>query len=62
MGQSFTNVVQNVMKRAKVTEAAFGDKKFQYQNLNHIDEAVRYVSMAYGLAAVQEFLASEMFP
>lgn len=62
MGKEFMHVVQNVMKRVKVTDAAFGDKKFQHQNLNRIDEADRDVSMAYGLAAVREFSASEMFP
>ena len=56
------SVAQTVMKREKVTDDAFGDKKFQHQNLNRIDEAVRDVSMAYGLAAVQSFKASELFP
>lgn len=46
----------------KVTDDEFGDKKFQHQNLNRIDEAVRDVSMTYGLAAVQSFKASELFP
>ena len=55
-------VAQTVMKREKVTDDAFGDKKFQYQNLNRIDEAVRDVSMAYGLAAVNTFKESELFP
>ena len=32
---------------------AFGNKKFQKQNLGRIDEAVRDIYMAYGLAAVQ---------
>ena len=63
MGQSgFMCVAQHVMKRVKVNDAAFGDKKFQHQNLNRIDKAVRDVSMAYGLAAVQEFITSESFP
>ena len=56
------HMAQHIMKRPKVTAAAFGDKKFQQQNLNRIDEAVRDVSMAYGLAAVQEFVVSDMFP
>lgn len=56
------SVAQTVMKREKVTDDAFGDKKVQHQNLNRIDEAVRDVSMAYGLAAVQSFKASELFP
>ena len=58
----FMCVAQTVMKRKKVTDEAFGDKKFQHQNLNRIDEAVRDVSMAYGLAAVQTFKESELFP
>lgn len=58
----FMCVAQTVMKREKVTDEAFGDKKFQLQNLNKIDEAVRDVSMAYGLAAVQAFKESELFP
>ena len=58
----FMCVAQQVMQRSKVTDDAFGDKKFQQQNLNRIDEAVRDVAMAYGLAAVQEFKASAHFP
>ena len=56
----WVNLVLCVSKRVKVTDAAFGDKKFEYQNLNHIDET-RDVSIAYGLAAVQEFIASKSF-
>ena len=55
-------VAQRVMNRAKVTDEAFGDKKFQHENLNRIDEAVRDVAMAYGIAAVQTFKESEFFP
>ena len=55
-------VVQKVMNREKVTDEAFGDKKFQHQNLNRIDEAVRDVAIAYGIAAVQTFKESEFFP
>lgn len=55
-------VAQHIMRRHKVTDDAFGDKKFQQQNLNRIDEAVRDVAMAYGLAAIQEFKASLQFP
>ena len=55
-------IAQTVMNRAKVTDEAFGDKKFQHQNLNRIDEAVRDVAMAYGIAAVQTFKESEFFP
>ena len=55
-------VAHTVMNRNRVTDAAFGDKTFQQQNLNRIDKAVRDVSVAYGLAAVQEFKASTHFP
>ena len=58
----FMCVAQQVMQCNKVTDHAFGEKKFQQQNLNRIDEAVRDVAMAYGLAAVQEFKASAHFP
>lgn len=59
---SFMHMVQRVMKRPKLIDAAFGDKKFQHQNLNRIDEAARDGCMAYGLAAVQQFRNSDMFP
>lgn len=49
-------------QRPKLIDSAFGEKKFQYQNLNRIDEGVRDGYMTYGLAAVQEFRNSEMFP
>lgn len=58
----FMCVAHTVMNRNRVTDDTFGDKKFQQQNLNRIDEAVRDVSVAYGLAAVQEFKASTHFP
>lgn len=58
----FMHMVQRVMKRPKLIDAAFGNKKFQHQNLNRIDEAVRDGCMAYGLAAVQQFRNSDMFP
>ena len=58
----FICVAQTVINRVKVTDEAFGDKKFQHQNLNRITEAVRDVAMAYGIAAVQTFKESEFFP
>ena len=58
----FMCVAHTVMNRNRVTDDTFGDKTFQQQNLNRIDEAVRDVSVAYGLAAVQEFKASTHFP
>lgn len=50
------------MKRPKLTEEAFGKRKFQEQNLNRIKEAVRDGSYAYGLAAIQQFRESNFFP
>lgn len=58
----FMCVAHTVMNRNRVTDDTFGDKKFQQQNLTRIGEAVRDVSVAYGLAAVQEFKASTHFP
>lgn len=55
-------MIHTVMKRIKVTKEAFGKKKFQEQNLNRINEAVRDGGFAYGLAAVQEFKNSNYFP
>ena len=58
----FHKVVHDVMQRPKLTEEAFRKRKFQEQNLQHIKEAVRDGSCAYGLAAVQEFRVSSKFP
>ena len=58
----FHKLVHSVMKRPKLTEEAFKKRKFQEQNLNHIQEAVRDASCSYGLAAVQEFMVSDEFP
>ena len=49
----FMCVLHHVLKRHKVGDDAFGDKKFQKQHLGRIDEAVRDICMGYGLAAVQ---------
>ena len=46
----------------KLTDEAFKKRKFQEQNLNHIQEAVRDASCAYDFAAVQEFTKSQEFP
>ena len=50
-------VAHTVMNRNRGTDDAFGDKKFQQQNLNHINEAVRDVSvrgiLACGCAGIQ---------
>ena len=58
----FHYMIHTVMKRVKVTQEAFGKKKFQEQNLSRIKEAVRDGGLAYGLAAVQEFKKSAYFP
>ena len=58
----FHKVVNDVMKRPKLTEEAFKKRKFQEQNLQHIQEAVRDGSYAYGIAAVHRFKASKEFP
>lgn len=58
----FHKVVNYVMKRPKLTEEAFKKRKFQEQNLNHIQESVRDASCAYGFATVEEFKASDEFP
>ena len=58
----FHKLVYSNMKRFKLTEEAFKKRKFQEQNLQHIQEAVRDGSSAYGFAAVLEFRDSEEFP
>lgn len=58
----FHKMVNDVMKRPKLTEEAFKKRKFQEQNLQHIQEAVRDGSCAYGISAVHEFRASNEFP
>ena len=58
----FLYVVNKVMKRPKVIDEAFRARKFQQQNLQRIQEAVRDGAMAIGLAAVQNFKISEDFP
>lgn len=58
----FHKIVHDVMKRPKLTEEAFKKRKFQEQNLQHIQEAVRDGSCAYGFAAVHDFRSSNEFP
>ena len=55
-------ILHHVLKRHKLNDDAFGEKKFQNQNLGRIDEAIRDICMAYGLAAVQLYKKSEFFP
>jgi ankyrin repeat protein len=58
----FHKVVNDVMKRPKLTKETFKKRKFQEQNLNRIKESVRDGSRAYGMAAVAEFHKSVDFP
>lgn len=58
----FMHIIRNVLERFKVTEDSFGQKKFQEQNLGRIDEAVRDIGFAFGMAAVLEFRNSGSFP
>jgi hypothetical protein len=58
----FHKVVNSVMKRPKLTKDAFKKRKFQEQNLSRIQESVRDGSLAYGMAAVEEFRKSSDFP
>ena len=58
----FHNVVHDIMQRPKLTKEAFKKRKFQEQNFQHIKEAVEDGSFAHGLAAVQEFKVSDIFP
>lgn len=55
-------LVHTVMKRQKLTEEAFKKRKFQEQKLQHIQEAVKDGSFAYGFAAVHKFKCSDEFP
>lgn len=56
------HILQDVLARRKVTDNSFGQKKFQEQNLNRIEEAVRDLAFAFGMAAVLEFRNSSSFP
>mgnify|MGYP002804036238 CR=1 FL=1 len=58
----FLKIVNNVMKRYKLTKEVFKKRKFQDQNLSHIKESVRDASKAYGFAAAQQFKSSQEFP
>ena len=58
----FMYIVNKVMKGHKVVEEAFRARKFQQQNLNRIQEAVRDGALAIGLAAVANFKTSSEFP
>lgn len=42
----FMCILHHVLKRHRLTDDAFGEKKFQNQNLGRIDEAVRDIYMA----------------
>ncbi len=58
----FTHIVQDVLLRRKIVSESFGEKKFQQQNLNKIEEAVRDISFALEMAASIEFQNSPLFP
>ena len=58
----FMHILQNVLLRKKITNESFGKKKFQEQNLNRIEEAVRDTGAAFGIALVMEFKNSTSFP
>ena len=58
----FMHILQNVLARKKITKESFGKKKFQEQNLNRIEEAVRDVAAAFGIASVLQFKNSSLFP
>ena len=58
----FMYILQNVLSRKKITNESFGKKKFQEQNLNRIEEAVRDVGVAFGIASVLQFKNSSLFP
>ena len=49
----FHKIVNNVMKRCKLTKEVFKKRKFQEQNLDHIKESVRDASKAHGFAAAK---------
>ena len=58
----FMHIVQDVLLRRKIVPESFGKKKFQQQNLSRIEEAVRDISFAFGMAACIEFQKSPSFP
>ena len=58
----FMHILCNVISRTKINDDSFGQKKFQEQNLNRIEEAVRDMGISFGMAAVLEFRDSSSFP
>ena len=58
----FMHILCNVLSRTKVNDDSFGQKKFQEQNLNRIEEAVQDMGVSFGMAAVLEFRDSSSFP
>ena len=58
----FMHIIREVLGRVKVTDDSFGQKKFQEQNLSRIEEALRDVAFAFGMAAALEFRSSGSFP
>lgn len=56
------HILCNAISWTKITEGSFGQKRFQEQNLNRIEEAVRDMGVAFGMAAVLEYRDSTSFP
>jgi len=58
----FMHILCNVISRTKINDDSFGQIKFQEQNLNRIEEAVRDMGVSFGMAAALEFQDSSYFP
>ena len=58
----FMHILHEFMQPKKLVMRALEMKKFQEQNLNHIEEAVRDAAIAFGMAAAVEFKSSSLFP
>ena len=55
-------MIINVLDRKKLTSEVFKERKFNEDNLTKIREAIKDVSMSYGIAAALEFKESQKFP
>ena len=56
------HMIINVLDRKKLTSEVFKERKFNEDNLTKIREAIKDVSMSYGIAAALEFKESQQFP
>lgn len=56
------HICHDILKKTKITPAAFGKKKFQDGNLRRIREACRDISNSYLYATIYEFMQTEEFP